>query len=172
MKKLITLILILFTITSYGQTKLDKEIFKVVNEYRVSNGLTEWEWNKKLFKVAEKHNYYQTQINSISHEEQSDVKSHVEVNSLGGRAEEGDINNWRKVGENLAVTPSENLSISEIAEKVLIMWINSPPHHELLLCPDYHYQYVAVSSHITTDYVKAVNCKKWTYVTLNVLATF
>ena len=172
MKKLITLLLLLTSIISYSQTKLDKEIFKVVNEYRVSNGLDIWEWNQKLFKVSKKHNYYQTQINDINHDEPTNVKSHVEVSGLSDRVEEGNINNWKQIGENLAVSPSENLSTSEIAKKVLIMWIASPPHHELLLSPNYHYDSGSISSHLSTEYIKAVNCKSWTYVTLNVLSTF
>jgi uncharacterized protein YkwD len=172
MKKLTILLFFLTSIISYGQTKLDKEIFKVVNEYRISNGLSTWEWNQKLFKVSEKHNDYQTQINKISHQEPGDVKNHIEVNGLSDRVENGNINDWRKIGENLAVSPSENLTNSEIAEKVLTMWIASPPHHELLLSKDFHFNSGSVSSHISEDYVRAVKCKRWTYVTLNVLATF
>ena len=65
MKKLITILFLFLTITSYGQTKLDIEMFKVVNEYRISNGLNAWVWDQQVFKVAEKHNHYQTQISDI-----------------------------------------------------------------------------------------------------------
>jgi uncharacterized protein YkwD len=102
MKNIITILLLILTITSYGQTQLDKEIFKVVNEYRISNGLNAWVWNQELFKVSEKHNYYQTQIKNISHDESIDIKGHVEVRRLGDRVSEGVSGNWESVGENLA----------------------------------------------------------------------
>ena len=160
MKKLITILLFFLTITSYGQTQLDKEIFRVVNEYRISNGLNAWVWNQDLFKVSEKHNYYQTQIKNVSHDESINIKDHVEVRRLGDRVSEGVGSNWGCVGENLARVHNKDLTISEIAERVLNGWINSPTHHKLLLSSEIMYKYGSVSSHFTIE---------GTYVTLNVL---
>ena len=160
MKNIITILLLILTITSYGQTQLDKEIFRVVNEYRISNGLNAWVWNQELFKVSEKHNYYQTQIKNISHDESIDIKGHVEVRRLGDRVSEGVSGNWGCVGENLACIPSKDLTISEIAEITVNGWINSPPHHKLLLSSKIMFKYGSVSSHYTFG---------GTYVTLNVV---
>ena len=107
---------------SYGQTQLDKEIFRVVNEYRISNGLNVWVWNQDLFKVSEKHNYYQTQIKNVTHDESIDIKDHVEVRRLGDRVSEGVGSNWGCVGENLARVHSKDLTIKEIAERVINGW--------------------------------------------------
>ena len=69
MKQLITILLTLFTLISYSQTELDQEIFKVVNEYRISNGLTPWIWSQETFVACEFHNSYQTKIKNIKHHE-------------------------------------------------------------------------------------------------------
>ena len=169
MKNIITILLLILTITSYGQTQLDKEIFRAVNEYRISNGLNAWVWNQDLFKVSEKHNYYQTQIKNISHDESIDIKGHVEVRRLGDRVSEGVSGNWECVGENLACIPSKDLTISEIVEITVNGWINSPPHHKLLLSSKIMYQSGSVSSHRGSEYVGAKNSKVWTYITLNVV---
>tara|TARA_R110000824_G_scaffold59358_4_gene159462 strand:- start:85 stop:600 length:516 start_codon:yes stop_codon:yes gene_type:complete len=168
MKNLITFLLIILTITSYGQTKLDKEIFNVVNEYRTSQGLNAWVWNQSLFKVAEKHNYYQTQISDICHGEPKNVKNHVEINSLGGRLSDGGLDDWVRCGENLAVVKSDNLTNLEIAKKTLRMWIASSSHKDLLLSSNTKYVYGGISSKIITEWVGSDGIHNWTYSTLNV----
>ena len=160
MKNIITILLLILTITSYGQTQLDKEIFRVVNEYRISNGLNAWVWNQDLFKVSEKHNYYQTQIKNVTHDESIDIKDHVEVRRLGDRVSEGVGSNWECVGENLARVHNKDLTINEIAERVLNGWISSSQHHKLLLSSKIMFKYGSVSSHYTVG---------GTYVTLNVV---
>ena len=159
MKNIITILLLILTITSYGQTQLDKEIFRAVNEYRISNGLNAWVWNQDLFKVSEKHNYYQTQIKNISHDESIDIKGHVEVRRLGDRVSEGVSGNWECVGENLARVRNKDLPVSEVVKRVLNGWITSPPHHKLLLSRSSMFDYGSVSSHPASE---------GTYVTLNV----
>jgi|ETNvirenome_6_85_1030632.scaffolds.fasta_scaffold02614_8 uncharacterized protein YkwD len=168
MKKLITILFLFLTITSYGQTKLDIEMFKVVNEYRISNGLNAWVWDQQVFKVAEKHNHYQTQISDIYHGEPKNVKNHIEINSVGGRLDAGGVGDWIKCGENLAVVKSDDLTISAIAKKTLWMWIGSPSHKKLLLSPNGDYIYGAISSKITTEWTGAIGTHTWTYLTLNV----
>ena len=49
---------------------------------------------------------------------------------------------------------------TEIAAKTVQVWINSKPHHELLLY-NCCFIYGSISSKVTTN-------KKWTYVTLNI----
>ena len=55
MKKLITILLTLLTFVSYGQqrmVKAEKIIFRMVNEYRVSQGLEAVVWSEdKEFKL-------------------------------------------------------------------------------------------------------------------------
>lgn len=170
MKKIITtLLFLLVSIISYSQTNLDKKIFRAVNEYRISNGLNAWVWNQDLFRVSEKHNYYQIQIKNVSHDESINIKDHVEVRRLGDRVSEGVGSNWECVGENLACIASEDLTVSEIVEKTVNGWIASPPHHKLLLSSKIMFKYGSVSSHRGSEYVRAKRCQDWTYVTLNVI---
>lgn len=58
MKKFLTILLTLLSIISYSQTKLDIEIFNVINQYRVSNGLNKLDWRQDAFGVVKKHNDY------------------------------------------------------------------------------------------------------------------
>jgi len=167
MKQLITILLTLFTLISYSQTELDQEIFKVVNEYRISNGLTPWIWSQETFVACEFHNSYQTKIKNIKHHETQNVKSHTEIRTVGKRLESQGID-WSACGENLAVINTTGLSVQEAAVKILKSWIASKPHHELLL-EDFYYQYGALSSTTQDDWVGAKYEESvWTYVTLNV----
>ena len=162
MKKLITILLLTLTLITYGQTELDKEIFRLVNEYRVSNDLKAWVWDQDVFKVAEKHNLYQVKIENISHSEP--------VNGdVGDRLTAGNVK-WWSSGENLTSIPSDGLSITEIATYAVEVWKNSPGHNWLLLGTDTYYQYVGISSKKTTNYnyVNSSTARDWTYITLNV----
>lgn len=168
MKNLLTTLLLILTITSYGQTKLDSLIFDMVNEYRVSNGLTAWVWDDNTFLIAEKHNEYQVKISDISHKELQDVEDHKEVSRLAHRFDVV-FTNWMRCGENIAVVNTLDLSVEEIAATTLEMWIASPPHNRTLLQPT-KYEYGAISSHSSTKWSRSkyAHSNSWVYVTLNV----
>ena len=53
-----------------------------------------------------------------------------------------------------------------MSKKVLKMWINSPPHHELLLSTKY--KYGAVSARYSKTWVKYDDSDFWNYITLNI----
>ena len=152
MRQILTVLLLVLTINSYGQTQLDKEIFGLINNYRVSNNLTAWVWSHDAFNVIKKHNLYQMKRNKVTHKGKNNSR-------MGDRLTAGNVEWWAS-GENLAKIYSVNLSLSEIAAKTLQGWINSKPHHELLLY-NCCFIYGSISSKVTTN-------KKWTYVTLNI----
>ena len=127
MKKLITLLLTLFSLISYGQTELDKEIFRLVNEYRVSNDLKAWEWTQDVFNVAQKHNTYQVKTNKMSHAEPVNV-------DVGDRLTIGNVDWWAS-GENLARISSTGLNTNQIAVRTVEGW-----------------KYVGISSKVTSKY--------------------
>jgi len=168
MKKILLILSILLTTLSYGQTKLDSLIFDKVNEYRISNGLSSWVWDSKVFLIAEKHNEYQVKISNISHYELQDVSDHVEVSRLGHRFDSV-FTNWLRCGENIAVVNTLDLSVEEIATTTLEMWIASPPHNRTLLQRT-KYKSGAISSHKSTNWVESVyeHSNSWVYVTLNI----
>ena len=167
MKKILTILLTILTISSYGQTKLDLLIFDKVNEYRVEKGLHTWVWENKVFLVAEKHNNYQVKISDISHKELQDVENHVEVSDVGSRFDSV-FTNWLRCGENTAVVNTKGMTLDEIATATLEMWIDSPPHHKTLLKPTRYYA-GAVSSQHSTKWVRSkyTSSNSWVYVTLN-----
>ena len=52
MKKLITLLLFLLTITSYGQSELEVKIFKYFNDYRIEHNLNPLKFDKKVLLIV------------------------------------------------------------------------------------------------------------------------
>ena len=58
MKKITIILLLSFSITSYGQSKFEIKIFKYFNDYRVENGLKPLKFEKKVLLAAEHHNNY------------------------------------------------------------------------------------------------------------------
>ena len=55
MKKLLTILLTILTFCSYGQQRIveaEKIIFRMVNEYRVSQGLESVVWSEKVYDAA------------------------------------------------------------------------------------------------------------------------
>ena len=58
MKNLITILLLIISITSYGQSELEVKIFKYFNEYRIENGLKPLKFDKKVLLAAQHHNTY------------------------------------------------------------------------------------------------------------------
>ena len=58
MKNIITFLLSLLTIISYGQTQLDMLAFKAVNEYRVEHGVNPLVFDSLVWEAAEHHTVY------------------------------------------------------------------------------------------------------------------
>ena len=172
MKKLVTILLLFLALLSYGQTKLDSLIFENVNEYRIENGLSPWEWDSRVFLVAEKHNTYQVKISDISHKELQDVENHVEVSDLSQRFDSVFVN-WTHCGENTAVVNTLGMTLEEIAIKTVEMWIASPSHKGTLLQPTKYYG-GAISSHHSTVWARSKysSNNSWVYVTLNLCGGF
>ena len=167
MKKFLTILLSILTISSYGQTKLDFLIFEKVNNYRIENGLVAWKWDNRVFLIAEKHNVYQLKISDISHKELLDAENHEEIDRLGYRFDSV-FTNWLRCGENIAVVNTRDMTLEEIATATLEMWIASAPHNKTLLKPARYYA-GAVSSHHSTKWIRSKfpSNTSWVYVTLN-----
>jgi uncharacterized protein YkwD len=167
MKKLITtLLLSILVFMSYSQTPLDYRIFKTLNEYRATKGLEPWVWSQELFPVPLHHSNYMVLVNDIGHKQDTDVPNFTEYYTLVDRLYNSVVT-WVKGGENVAVINCDGLtSNTAMSKKVLRMWINSPPHHELLLSTEY--KYGSVSARYSTTWVGYENSDFWNYITLNV----
>lgn len=167
MKKLIiTLLLSILVFISYSQTPLDHMIFKTLNEYRVSKGLEPWIWSQELFPTPLHHSNYMVLLNDIGHKQDIDFPNFREYCNLDNRFDMSGVV-WAIGGENVAVVNCEGLySNINMSKKVLKMWINSPPHHELLLSTTY--KYGAVSAIYSTTWINHSDSDFWNYITLNV----
>ena len=158
MKKFLTILLTLLSIISYSQTKLDIEIFNVINQYRVSNGLNKLDWRQDAFGVVKKHNDYMRVAGSYSHDEPIDIPNHKELNTPGKRFTDADIW-WNGVGENIMnmfISPKlTNLLFLEvyhsdstlpfISKNILSSWVASPGQKRLLLDESMEFGAVSIS---------------------------
>ena len=144
MKKLITILLLFLAIASYGQTKLDLEIFNVINQYRVSHGLHKLEWRQDAFEVVKKHNDYMLKSGSYSHGEPIDIPNHKELSTPGKRFADANVW-WYSVGENIASVSYSDSTLPFIAKSILSTWISSPGHKRLLLHETMEFGAVSIS---------------------------
>ena len=76
---------------------------------------------------------------------------------------------WNYAGENCAVINSFGKSEEEIAHTILVNWINSPPHHKLLLSK--RGKFGAVTCKLS-DHYKWSDNHPWTCAKLNVLNVY
>ena len=132
MKKFLTILLTLLSIISYSQTKLDMEIFNVINQYRVSNGLNKLDWRQDAFGVVKKHNDYMRVAGSYSHDEPIDIPKNKELQTPGKRFTDANIW-WYGVGENISCMPYSDSSLVFTAREIVDSWIASTGHNRLLI---------------------------------------
>ena len=171
MKKLLILLFIFTFKFSFSQTNLDYLLFFKINDYRTSNGLELWEWDNFIWGVANKHTQYQVKSNYMGHREVVDVKNHVEVNRLLDRFKEKNLYEYYPiiqnvlVAENCLVVEINNRKIEILAEIMLQMWIDSPPHIETLLNPNYTHGSVSCVVGLQWEQTPG----DWLYATLNTI---
>lgn len=132
MKKLLTIFLTLLTLLSYSQTKLDMELFNVINNYRVSSGLEKLVWSQESFMVSKKHNEYMVTAPHYGHNQPIDIPNHKELQTPGQRFTDADIW-WYGVGENISAMPYSDSSLVFTAREIVDSWIASPGHNRLLI---------------------------------------
>jgi len=151
MKKLLTIFLTLLTLLSYSQTKLDMELFNVINNYRVSSGLEKLVWSQESFMVSKKHNEYMVTAPHYGHNQPIDIPNHKELQTPGQRLTDANIW-WNGVGENICYTPYSDSSLVFMATKVLRSWVASPGHNRLLINKSMKFGSVSTSLVATKRY--------------------
>lgn len=162
MKNILTLVtVLLFNCNLFSQTNLDFLLFEKINEYRNSNGLESWIWDQNVWKASYGHNQYLMDLGRSTHYEEGSDSTYTG----GDRLLLQGVSWWVTI-ENCAVTDRyNNETDEEQSEKILLQWINSPPHHETLLSS--RTKYGAVSTTHTAKYKWSIGAW-WTYSTLNV----
>tara|TARA_R110000851_G_scaffold137100_2_gene272876 strand:- start:2523 stop:3053 length:531 start_codon:yes stop_codon:yes gene_type:complete len=141
MKKLLTILLTILTLTSYGQqrmVKAEKIIFRMVNEYRVSQGLETVVWSEDVYDAAYHHSSYMSyeEVN-FSHSETVDIKGHEEINDPQNRIKKycGKLS-WGTecMAGMMFITWRDKLpNLEELCREVVNDWINSPGHRKAML---------------------------------------
>jgi len=161
MKKIILLSVTLFLSTYiYTQSDLDVILYYKICEYRKDNGLNCWKWSDKAWYVAQTHSQYQKQTGFMGHYGGSELKK------LAGERFAYYGIKWLYVGENCAVTNSDNKDDIEIANKIMFLWKKSPAHNALLLSNKA--EFAGVSCLKGRDYKWSHDDHWWTYATLNI----
>jgi len=144
MKKLITLLLSLLTLVSYSQTELDMEVFKIINDYRVSNGLEKLIWSDEAFVATQKHNNYMVKADVLSHHQPIDIPNHKEIQDVGDRFTMDGIQ-YYSLGENAACVSYSDSLLPYIGQSIVNTWIKSDGHRKLLLHKSMRYGSVSTS---------------------------
>jgi len=161
MKKITLLLFSLFlTLSLFSQTYIDYLLFNKCNEYRIQNGLNEWEWSDRAFKPAQHHSNYQVKIGKMGHDE-------ITVTPTpSSRLTYYDIN-WEYSGENCAVILKSGRTLEYIASTILEMWKESPTHNKLLLNPT-DGEFAAISCKVGRNYKWSKDEYDWIFCTLTV----
>ena len=141
MKKLITILLFFLSITSYGQERLqdaEEIIFRMINEYRISEGLKTVKWSNKVYNAAYHHSSYMSNKGvPYAHTETVDVDGHEEINNPQVRIEKYcGPSSWGTeciAGLPLLSWTVEPWDLEKACRTVVNNWINSPGHKKAIL---------------------------------------
>ena len=151
MKKIISIILVIFSISGFSQTNLELEVFNLVNKYRIKNNLDSLIWDSIAYKVAQHHVDYMRLSGKITHfEDISDTLVSKVIVNFGMRFAVEGLKNGTNVYENCAMINLEFYPSLSVASCVLDCWINSPEHNAILL--DNKLKYVGIANKFGTFY--------------------
>ena len=73
MKTILISLFMMFVLNMFSQTKLDKLVFKKINEYRKQKGLHEFLWDEKAYKASDYHLKYLLKNSILSHSENNNT---------------------------------------------------------------------------------------------------
>ena len=141
MKKLITIILCLLTLTTYSQVRMneaEKLIFNMVNSYRVSQGLEEVTWSDKVYESAYHHSSYMSNDGvEFEHTEMVDIVGHEEINDVQQRIKKYcGIYSWGTecmAGLQFWSLDDKPFDLESSCWEVVSSWILSPGHRKAML---------------------------------------
>lgn len=102
--------------------ELERQVFALINQQRVANGLTALAWSDDAAKVARSHSENMANFKFFSHA----GKDGLTVNE---RADDFGISNWRAIGENLAFNQGYDNPGTFAVER----WMKSPGHRGNIL---------------------------------------
>ncbi len=99
-----------------------KDLIELLNEVRAINEAGPLSMDSKLTAVAEQHAAYMLQYNTLSHSGRNESNFEKRILNEGY--------SYKSAAENIAFGAASN-------EEVLDIWMNSPPHKENLINPQF-----------------------------------
>jgi len=126
MKTILISLFMMFVLNMFSQTKLDKLVFKKINEYRKQKGLHEFLWDEKAYKASDHHLKYLLKNSTISHFENTITpNSYLRLKKYGVAP--------LLSGENITVISFSETNEELIAINIVNSWKSSPPHNKNML---------------------------------------
>jgi hypothetical protein len=181
MKNLILIFLLLLSSTCFSQTKLDSLILTKVNEYRLENGLEGLHFTSVGQCVSENQVDYMVLSGCVNHEQIEVVDDFIIEPDYAKRNFRCGVDtldsNTAYMEVLSAIMDTTNLSMEEIATKVVEGWKKSEGHNFAILLP--MIEYVGISSKVgfsvkeyyenlyTGEVIMVVTNEKYWFVSLN-----
>lgn len=137
MKKLLTILLLILTISSYGQSELEIKIFKYFNDYRIEHNLTPLKFDKKVLLSSEHHNNYLND-NGYPYNYILDNGHHEkELKYAADRLKHCGTTGFLGSGECILYTFREWKQNDDDLLKAAIKWWDNSPSHKRIMLLDY-----------------------------------
>lgn len=160
MKITTTILLILFHLVSFSQTRLDSLILVKINEYRVSKGITSVVFSDVNCSAAIHHTNYMVSESLLTHTEDTLETVKDRLFFYGGiQSKYGE--NITFVSKNLKSTDDVDYKISTL---IVDSWKKSPQHNKILLSKTF--KFAGVGTIIET---RSTDVKNW--INLNATST-
>jgi hypothetical protein len=168
MKKILTTILILISLTTIGQ---DKQLFNYINEYRVVNDRKPLKWSDKLVKISIGQNNKNIKDKSLSHSSHNSYENCLMGATIASsKVEQKDFIKFTKKHFNYEYNVYNDMPHEELLNLtkmyMVYIWHMSPGHKDNLL--RYGVNYCSAESYIGNDFKffdggLKVNGKTYTY---------
>lgn len=158
MKTFITILLLILSISTYGQSELEITIFKYFNEYRVEHGLKPLKFDKKILLAASHHNNYLAANGFPGNYILDNCHRELELINGGYRLEKYGTSTHGGWGECIVAGSNGMFGTTDDSLKQAIwMWSISPPHKEMLLHDDMDIGAIGVLEYAPGKFIFTLN---------------
>ncbi len=159
MKKFISILFLLLSVSVFAQSKLDSLVLVKVNEYRTSLGLNKIQFDTISFLAANNQASYLFKNDSIVGHDQKNIGFETPGKRyiyFGGNKNASTAEVCNNVNTNLKV--NNNTYLNNLAKLIVDAWKNSFEHNKILI--DSKYKFAGVSTKVTTT---NTGVKNWTH---------
>jgi len=135
MKKILTVLLLILTISSYGQTKLDMLTFNALNEYRIEHGVEPLVFDFNVWEAAQHHSTYLSENGYPDNYVCASGHHELELVEFTDRLRHYGVK-WAGTAVECVTTGGDYFSDVENALYIINKWDSSPSHKEGMLEKD------------------------------------